>query len=302
MTINTRSGPSAEVDELTARKLAAFTRVEEEFAASFIFVQDVHGQRRFTSFPLASTVRYLHALYICEQKDLLLSILRTTGRYEGERCLQLLRGWQEGQTADVVAFIHRKLDHQPFADVSRQLEQAASVGDSRAARRLASGRIVLLNRNFTLSHALDAIFALEPERLRAEVSALCAQAGHTPDEVNRQIAELRSDIFTYAPTAPLARRNMLVMNRLGAHIVDAKGDRPGQRTDRVAAPATPAPPYAEETIPGEMTLVSLNWMGARRSVTAPGYALGYAPRAGEAAEPLPGPAADAADTAPAADA
>jgi hypothetical protein len=283
MVINTRGEPSGEVDELSARKLEAFERIEDEFIASFMYVQDVHGQRRFTEFPLASIVRYLHALYICELKDLLLSILRTTGRYEGERCLRLLRGWQEGQTADVVKFIHRKLDHQPFAELSRQYEQAARLGESRAAQRLASGRLVLLNRNFTLSHALDAIFALEPEQLRAEVSALCEQLGHAPDAITRQIAELRTDRYSYAPTAPLARRNMLVMNRLGMRIIDTDGDRPGERTDRVERPTSPTPPTAEETIPGEMTLVSMNWTGTQRL----GQALGKA----ETAEPpYPGPA------------
>lgn len=294
MTIMNWSGPSGEVDGLSARKLAAFERIEEEFLASFLFVQDVHGQRRFSSFPVASTVRYLHALYICELKDLLLSILRTTGRYEGERCLHLLRGWQEGQTADVVGFIHRKLDHLPFATVSRQVERAARLGDARTAQRLASGRLVLLNRNFTLSHALDAIFALEPEQLRVEVSALCEQLGHTPEAITRQIAELRSDLYSYAASAPLARRNMLVMNRLGMHIIDADGDRPGERTDRVAPPTSPSPPTAEETIRGETTLVSMNWSGAHR--------LERAVTTAETAEPLPGPAANASDTPPTANA
>lgn len=297
MTINTWSGPSGEVDELSGRKLAAFERIEEEFLTSFMFVQDVHGQRRFTAFPVESTVRYLHALYICELKDLLLSILRTTGRYEGERCLRLLRGWQEGQTADVVKFIHRKLDHQPFAELSRQYEQAARLGSAQSANRLASGRLVLLNRNFTLSHALEAIFALEPEQLRVEVSALCEQLGHTPEAITRQIAELRTDLYSYAPSAPLARRNMLVMNRLGMRIIDADGDRPGERTNRVEPPISPTPPYAEETIPGEMTLVSMNWTGSRR--------LDRALSEAETAEPpYPGPATppDAASALPPAEA
>lgn len=255
MTINTWSAPSGEVDELAARKLDAFARIEDDFFASFIFVQDVHGQRRFTSFPVADVVRYLHALYICERKDRLLSVLKNIERYEGERCLRLLRGWQEGQTADVVAFIHEKLDNQPFGEVSRRFEQAERMGDTQAARRLAAGRIVLLNRNFNLSHALDAIFSQEPDRLRAEVSANCAQLGYTPDDINRQIVELRTDLYSYAPSAPVARRNMLLMNRLGMRMVDAKGER-------IAPSTTPAPPYAEELIPIETTLISLSWHGA----------------------------------------
>lgn len=255
MTINTWSAPSGKVDALSARKLEAFAEIEQDFLDSFLFVQDVHGRRRFTSFPVADVVRYLHALYICERKDRLLSVLKNIERYEGERCLRLLRGWQEGQTADVVAFIHAKLDNQPFAEVSRRIEQVQGMGDTRTARRLVSGRLVLLNRNFNLSHALDAIFALEPERLHADVAAHCERLGHAPDAINRQIVELRSDVYRYAPSAPLARRNMLLMNHLGIRIAEADGEH--------EAPATePAPPFAEEMIPGETTLISLRWHGS----------------------------------------
>ena len=265
MTTTTWSAPSGKVDALSARKLEAFAEIEADFIDSFLFVQDVHGRRRFTSFPLADVVRYLHALYTCERKDRLLSVLKNIERYEGERCLRLLRGWQEGQTAEVVAFIHAKLDNQPFAEVSRHIEQAEHVGDMRTARRLASGRMALLNRNVNLSHALDAIFAQETARLRAEVSALCARSGHTPDAINRQIVELRSDIYTYAPSAPLARRNMLLMNHIGIQIAESDGES-------APPPAAPAPPFAEEMIPGERTLISLRWHGSE----AAGHPLGPA--------------------------
>ncbi len=255
MTINTWSAPSGEVDALSARKLDAFAEIEEDFLDSFLFVQDVHGRRRFTSFPLVDVVRYLHALYICERKDCLLSVLKNIERYEGERCLRLLRNWQEGQTADVVAFVHAKLDNQPFAEVSRGIEQAERVGDTKTAHRLTSGRLTLLNRNFNLSHALDAIFAQEPERLRAEVAALCERFGHTPDAINRQIVELRSDIYRYAPSAPLARRNMLLMNHLGIRIAETG-------SEHEALTMAPAQPFAEEMIPREMTLMSLRWHGS----------------------------------------
>jgi hypothetical protein len=264
MTINKWNAPSGAIDELSARKLTAFARIEDEFIASFSFVQEVHGQRRFAAFPLANTVRYLHALYLCECKDRLLGIFKDVRRYEGERCLELLRGWQEGHTAEVVAFVHRKLDNQPFAEVSEQIEETARTGDLASAHRLASGRVVLLNRNFNLSHALDAMFALEPEQLRTEVRALCAQAGHAPEEIARQLAELRSEVYAYASSAALARRNMLVMNRIGSHILKTDGDRPGERTNRVRPPASAAPPSAEETIPSEMTLVSMSWSSPRR--------------------------------------
>ncbi len=267
MTVSTWNAPSGAVDELSARKLAAFARIEDDFTASFSFVQEAHGQRRFTAFPLANTVRYLHALYICECKDRLLSIPSSSERYEGERCLELLRDWQEGRAAAVVAFIHRKLDHLPFAEVSAQIEAATRAGDTLIASRLTSGRAVLLNRNFALSYALDAIFALAPAQLRAEAQQLCQQAGHTPAEIDRQLAELRSDLYAYVPSPPLARRNMLLMNRIGEQVMDGDGDRPGKRTDRVLPPeppatsATPELPYAEAPIPGMMTLVSLRWNG-----------------------------------------
>lgn len=257
------------VDARSARKLTEFARIEDEFIASFIFVQEVHGQRRFDTFPLEHAVRYLHALYICELKDRLLSVINTIDRHEGERCLRLLRGWQQGETADVIAFIHRKLDNLPFGEVSRQIEQAARNGDAQTASRLAAGRVVLLNRNFNLSHALHAIITPEPEQLRAEVVALCAQLDHTPTALDQQIASLGTDLYAYAPSAALARRNMLLMNRLGVQVADATGVRlptpPAQGSEERAAHATPAhwpaPPYAEEVIPGEMTLVSLNWIG-----------------------------------------
>jgi hypothetical protein len=264
MTTNAEQLGAHRVDELTARKLAEFARIEEEFLANFIFVQDVHGQRRFTSFSLEQVVRYLRALYICELKDRLLSVYTNIERYEGERCLRLLRGWQEGQTAAVVAFIHRKLDNLPFGEVSRQIEQSANSGDAQTASRLSEGRVVLLNRNYNLSHALDAIITPEPEQVRAEVIALCARLGHTPADIDRQIADLRSDVYSFAPSAPLARRNMLVMNSLGVRIGNTRGPRPGDHTDRVVRPIIPAPPYAEEVIHGAMTLVSLTWIGASR--------------------------------------
>lgn len=278
MTTNTggalNPGQPAEqrVDERSARKLTEFARIEDEFIASFIFVQEVHGQRRFDTFPLEHVVRYLHALYICELKDRLLSVINTIDRYEGERCLRLLRGWQQGETADVIAFIHRKLDNLPFGEVSRQIEQAAGAGDAQTASRLTSGRVVLLNRNFNLSHALHAIITPEPEQLRAEVVALCAQLDHTPTALDQQIASLGTGLYAYAPSAALARRNMLLMNRLGVQVVDGGGARPatpsaqdpGGHAESAATAPRPAPPYAEEVIPGEMTLVSLNWIGVSK--------------------------------------
>ena len=85
----------------------------------------------FTSFPVASTVRYLHALWICECKDRLLSIYKNIERYEGTYCLGLLLRWQEGEMADVVDFLHRKLDMLPFSDLTRQIQDAMRTATER---------------------------------------------------------------------------------------------------------------------------------------------------------------------------
>lgn len=299
MAITSWREPSGEIGPLAQRKLDAFARIEEDFAASFRFVQEVHGQRRFATFPVADSVRYLHALYICECKDRLLSIPKNIQRYDGGYCLELLRGWQDGRTADVVAFIHRKLDKLPFAELTRGIEAATQAGDAVHARRLTSGRMVLLNRNINLSHALDAIFALDPERLRAEVRAACARYGHTPDDVARQREELRSDLYGYAPSAALARRNMLLMNQLGPQVMDADGDRPGERTYRVQPPTSPVRSYAESTIPGAMTLTCMTWNNPRHldmanppeRLDAPDTLGRYPLVPPDATQPMPGPMA-----------
>ncbi len=254
-----RWGAASVMNDLAERKLEAFARIEKEFIASFRFVEEIHGQRRFIAVPVADTARYLHALYICECKDHLLSVPHTARRYEGARCLELLRDWQEGHAAGVVAFIYERLDGQPFGELSQQIEEAAQTGHAQLASRLLSGQAVLLNRLFTLAYALDAIFALEPEQLRAEVRAACKRLGHTRDEINRQLTDMRSDLYTYAPHPALARRNMIVMNGIGLRLTDVDGERPGERTDRVQPPILPVASYAEETIPSEITQLSLRW-------------------------------------------
>lgn len=248
---------------LAQRKLRAFARIEPEFIACFRFVEEIHGQRRFESLPIADLTRYLHALWVCELKDRLLSVPHSIARYEGARALGLLRDWQEGQTAGVVAFIHRRLDDQPFAELTRQIESSRMADDLTGAARLTSGRGVLLNRLFTLAHALDAIFALEPERLRAEVIAGATALGHTRAQIDRQLTSLSGDLYAYVPHPTLARRNMLLMNGAGLRISDTDGDRPGERTARVQPGAPPAAAYAESPIAHERTQLSLRWRVAR---------------------------------------
>src|SRR5947199_1629018 len=172
-----------QAQSLIQQKLAAFERLQSEFEKCFQFVQDVHGQRRFSSFPIANTVRYLHALWVCECKDRLLSIYKNIERYEGRQCLELLRGWQEGDTASVVDFLYRKLKMLPLPDITRQLQEARQRHkDDGLPERLLHGRLIMLNRGMNLMQALDAIFALPEDQLLDQVKAASRQYGHEPDQ------------------------------------------------------------------------------------------------------------------------
>src|SRR5712691_2602765 len=113
-----------EQSQIIQQKLAAFEQLRAEFEECFHYVQDMHGQRRISTFTVADSVHYLHALWICECKDRLLSIYKNIRRYEGKYCLELLGVWQEGDNTDVVAFLQRKLDMLPFADLTRQYHEA----------------------------------------------------------------------------------------------------------------------------------------------------------------------------------
>src|SRR5207249_8303093 len=130
------------VEELAKQKLEAFERLQSEFEASFHFVQEVHGQRRFPIFPVTESVHYLHALWICECKDRLLSVYKNIERYEGRYCLELLQRWQEGDTTDVIAFLHAKLDGFPFVELTQQITDAKTTrsADDGLVRRLIHGR------------------------------------------------------------------------------------------------------------------------------------------------------------------
>lgn len=251
------SSSAGEMDGFAAQKLRAFERIEAEFRESFLFVGDVHGQRRFDAFPVGFSVRYLHALWVCECKDRLLNVPASMGRFEGRRSLELLRGWQRGETANVVAFLQHKLDSMPFAELTRQVDEAERTADPPLARRLAHGRRALLNRSFNLLHALDAIFALSREELVRQVRKECARYGHTQKAIARQLAELAAPLYTPMRHPALARQNMRTMMGLGVAISDNSADRPGNRTERAALPSSPIPAYAEVPIVGELTLASM---------------------------------------------
>ena len=243
-------------EQIAKQKSEAFEQLQPEFEASFRFVQEVHGQRRFSSFPVAETIRYLHALWVCECKDRLLSMYKNIVRYEGQQCLTLLHRWQEGETADVVAFLHRKLDGLPFAELTRQIQQASIAhADAGLIRRLVHGRLILLNRAMNLMQALDAIFALPDEDLRGEVRAACAHYGHASPQIEQQLAEMEGPLYGYVPHPLLAQRTMMVMNALGRHVMTLPTDRPGERSWKVAEPTKAPPPFAEQVIAGYLELV-----------------------------------------------
>lgn len=260
------------VQTLVNQKLEAFERLQTEFEASFHFVQDVHGQRRLPAFSIADIVHYLHALWVCECKDRLLGVPKTIERYEGQYCLELLRGWQAGNTADVVAFLHRKLDMLPFAEITRQIHEAQQLGgDYGLAPRLIHGRATLLNRGMNLMWALDAIFAVPEKELVQEVQAACVNYGHTPKEIEQQLAEMDAPLYSYLRHQTLARRNMAVMNRMGVKVTARPADQPGQRSWRVLEPTEPMSPYAEHVIEGylELTLPAHNNILGLRFVDLP---------------------------------
>jgi hypothetical protein len=265
---------TSQVPGLVQKKLEAFERLQAEFEACFQFVQDVHGQRRFPSFPIATTVRYLHARWVCECKDRLLSIYRNIERYEGAYCLQLLQSWQEGDTASVVEFLERKMYMRSLADLTRQIHQAQyEYKDEAMAKRLIHGRIVLLHREMNILQALEAIFALPEEALLEEVRAACREYGHLPDQIAKQLEEMSSPIYSYVPHQALAQRNMVVMNALGVNVTANPADLPGNRSSRVLEPTVPPGPYAQQVIRGyqELTTPLHNNIKADRFVDPPQY-------------------------------
>lgn len=246
-----------QIPELVQQKLAAFARMQAEFEHCFHFQQEVHGQKRFPSFPVGRIVSYLHALWICERKDRLLSVYKNIRRYEGTRSLELLRDWQAGQNAPIVAFLLQKLDRFSFADITASIEEARRKrGDETLARRLEHGRLVLLNRGMNLMHALEAMFSLSEQDLLGEVRPACEQHGHTPAQIERQLADLASPLCTYRPHRLLARRNMVVMNKLEVDVLAQHADLPGERSRRVRPSEQPLAPFADHVIDGYLPLLA----------------------------------------------
>ena len=245
------------LQELVQEKLAAFEQLEAEFIACFRFMQDVHGQQRFSAFRVEDTVRYLHALWVCECKDRLLSVYKNITRYEGGRCLELLSQWQNGESATVVEFLQQKLDMLPFGELTRQYHHALQEGgDYGLAQRLRHGRAVLLNRGMNLMQSLDAIFAVSEEQLLKEVQVACMQYGHHPSQIQAQFAAMETPLYSYVLHQELAQRNMLLMNKLGIDVMNKPTDQPGKRSWRVLEPTEPMSPYAEHVIEGYQELIT----------------------------------------------
>ena len=246
-----------ELADVIEQKLAVFAAMREEFETGFRFLQDMHGQKRFELFSVADAVRYLHARWICERKGRVLSIAKTSKEYEGGLCLELLRKWQEGDTASVVDFLNRRLDMLPLADITRKMhEMQQERRDDGLLERLAHGRLVMLNRGMNLMHLLDALFVLSEEKLLQAVQDACVQYGHTPEQIIQQSQEMDSPLYAYVPHQSLAQQNMLVMNTMGVEGLVLPDDAPGHRSWRVVQPTEPNSPLAEHVVEGYQELVT----------------------------------------------
>ena len=244
-----------ETQRLIEQKLEAFGRIRSDFEASFRFLEDMHGQQRFTALTIADAVRYLHARWICECKSRILSIAKTNKEYEGRRCLELLQQWQTGDTASVIDFLNHKLDMLPLADITRQLQELPAQ-DTKMAERLLHGRHVMLNRGMNLITLLDALFAPTQEQLIEEVQIACRHYGHEPEQIGQQLDAMNAPLYSYVPHQSLAQRNMLVMNALSVRVEAHPTDLPGHRTARVLPSQESPHPFAEEVIKGYQELTA----------------------------------------------
>lgn len=238
-----------DIPPIVQEKLEAFELLRPEFEQCFHFVQDVHGQRRLATFPVTDVVYYLHARWVCECKGLLLSVPKTVKEDEGRVCLQLLRDWQQGDSASVVDYLHNRLDMLPVTQITRQIHAAQQLQqDDSLAQRLIHGRQVMLNRGFNLMLALDALFALSEQELLYAVDTACTQFKHRPEQIAQQLKEMDSSLYAYIPHQVLAQCNMMVMNKLGLHVEAQWADQPGHRSWRVEEPTVPSGPYAQQVI------------------------------------------------------
>lgn len=236
-------------ETVIAQKLAAYERIHEAFVASFRFIQALHGQQRFEALAIADAIRYLKGRWLIECKDRLLSVSRTMKLREGQRSLELLSAWQQGDTAGVVSYLQLRLDAEPFAQITQQIHEATmGTGQPGLLERMTHGRLVLLNRGMNLMNLLDAIFALPEPALLEEVRTLCARGGLSPDHIATYLDDFAGPLYAHVPHPKLAQRNMLVMNDLGVNVLERPEDLPGLRSWRVNPPAEIAGAFAATVI------------------------------------------------------
>jgi hypothetical protein len=190
--------------------------------------------------------------------------------YEGRLSLELLQSWQEdSDTASVVEFLIHKLDMLPLEGISRQIQmvQRTHMND-KLARRLVHGRMVMLNRGMNLFQALDSIFALPEEELQNAVSVACEKLGHRPEQIVQQLRELNSPLFAFVPHQVLARRNMMVMNKLGVSVLSQPADQSDWRSWRVSNSTAPFSPFAEHIVQPYLDMTSPNHNNMKREALA----------------------------------
>jgi hypothetical protein len=224
---------STNTTELVEQKLAAFERIQEEFEANFLFIGNVHGRQRFPETTVADIVHYLHARWIDECKTSLLSVAKTVKEYDGRYCLELLKRWQqEGDVAGVVEFLYRKLETRTVVDVAREVQLVSRTpGKEAILRGMLNGRRLMINRGFNLLHFIDTLFQLSPDELADEVHKACRQYQHLPTQIERQLAEMDTALYSYVPHQLLAQRNMQVMNRLLEDTAEQPGNLPSEHTE-----------------------------------------------------------------------
>jgi hypothetical protein len=221
--------------ELIQKKLAAFERIQGEFEQNFLFIGNVHGRQCFPATTVADIVHYLHARWIDECKTSLLSVAKTVKEYDGRYCLVLLKQWQqEGDMAAVIEFLYRKLETRTVVDVAREVQLVSRTpGQEAILRGMLNGRRLMINRGFNLLHFIDTLFGLAPADLAEEVHKACQQYHHLPTQIERQLAEMETPLYSYVPHQLLAQRNMLVMNRLLVDTAEQPGNLPDEHTEYV---------------------------------------------------------------------
>jgi hypothetical protein len=245
--------------QLIEQKLAAFDQLQPEFERCFLFVEDMHGRKRFATGSISDIVRYLHALWICDCRTYLLSVARTVKTYNGVRCLDLLQQWQEqGSCAPIVEFLYDKLDALSIGSITRQIEVARRDPAQREQiQRLLHGRAILLNRGMNLLHLLDALFVWPEDALLHSVREACRYYGHTPEQIVQQRELFAAPLYAYCPQQSLSQRNMQVMNKLGVQMQLYGIEKSKSHPARVAAGPNLVPPYAEEIIPNYQEFSSM---------------------------------------------